>query len=57
MSKKQVYLVYREVIASSISDATRQKGKIYQVSLASDEVQLQLIKPKNKIGFTKKQDD
>lgn len=51
MNKKKIYLVYREVIANSITDAAKQKGKIYQISLASDELQLQLEKPKKKVGF------
>lgn len=51
---KKIYLVYREVIAKDIVDAAKQKGKIYQISLANDEIQLQLLTKKNKLGFKKK---
>ncbi len=57
---KKLYLVYREVIAKDIVDATKQKGKIYQISLASDEAQLSLLTKKQLVGFTnrlKKQND
>lgn len=50
---KKIYLVYREVVASSFIDAIRQKGEIYQVSLADDNSQLKLLGKKNKVGYKK----
>ena len=50
---KKVYLVYREVVAKDICDASKQKGKIYSIQLANDEVQLQLLNNKHKLGFKK----
>lgn len=51
---KKIYLVYREVVASSFTDAIRQKGEIYQVSLADDNSQLKLLEKKSKLGFPRK---
>lgn len=51
---KKLFLVYREVIAKDIVDAAKQKGKIYQISLASDEAQLSLLTKKELAGFAKK---
>jgi hypothetical protein len=50
---KKIYLVYTEVIAKNITDAAKQKGKIYSIMLANDEAQLQL-ENKKPLGFKKK---
>ena len=52
MKKKKMYLVKREVIATSAEKAIRAKGVVYEVTLAEDKVQPPEEKPK--LGFIKK---
>ena len=42
---KKMYLVKREVIATSVADALRRKGKVYEVTLAAPEYQPENEKP------------
>jgi len=51
---KKIYFVYREVVADSITDAAKQKGYIYQISLADDNTQLKLVAKQKRLGFKKK---
>lgn len=46
-----MYLVKREVFATSVEKAITSKGKIYSIELADDKFQ---IKKKPDVGFTKK---
>ena len=48
---KKLYLVKREVYATSIEQALKQKGKVYEVSLAEDKFQPVVEKPI--VGFEK----
>ncbi len=49
-SKKKLYLVCREVLASSLEKAIQTRGVIYDVRLAEDKLQPEY---KTKVGFTK----
>lgn len=49
--QKKLYLVKREVLASSIEQALKSKGKVYEVSLADDS---EIKKENKKIGFSNK---
>jgi len=49
MSKK-MYIVKREVIASSVKEALTAKGHVYEITIAEDKYQPLTYKP---IGFTK----
>ena len=46
-----LYLVKREVMATSLERAIREKGKIYSIELAADNVQPFNLKPIK--GFSK----
>ena len=52
MKKKKMYLVKREVIATSVERAIHTKGVVYEVTLAEDKVQP--LEEKPKLGFIKK---
>lgn len=48
---KKLYLVKREVLATSVEKALKGKGSVYEIILAGDEFQ---PKPENKkLGFKK----
>jgi hypothetical protein len=49
---KKLYLVSREVMASSIRDAISSKGKVYRVELAEDKFQPE--EDKKLAGFSSK---
>lgn len=49
---KKLYIVKREVLATSIKDAMRRRGKIYEVSEAAES--LQPIEEKPTKGFKPK---
>lgn len=52
MSSKKLYLVKREVLATSLAKALISKGHVYEIMLAEDKFQ-----PENKkesLGFKKK---
>ena len=51
-NRKKLYYVSREVYATSVEKAARQKGKVYSVVLAADNLQPE-FKDK-KLGFNKK---
>lgn len=50
---KRLYLVYREVMATSVERATKGKGIVYSVQLADDKSQPDPPK-KTSLGFTTK---
>ena len=52
MKKKKLYLVCREVYATSLEKALRTKGIIYDVRQAEDKLQPPEEKPK--LGFNQK---
>ena len=47
-----MYLVKREVMATSIEKAMKEKGRIYCIELVEDKFQPQEVKPI--LGFNKK---
>ncbi len=49
--KKKLYLVKREVLATSVAQALIARGEIYEVSLAADN--LQPVIKKKSLGFMK----
>ncbi len=51
-TEKKMYLVKREVIATSVEQAIRSKGRVYCVELAEEKDWG--IKPKKPLGFIPK---
>lgn len=52
-SNRKIYIVCSEVIATSLEEAAKKKGRVYSVSLANEETQNQLIKL-NPLGYKTK---
>lgn len=50
---KKLYIVKREVRANSIQEAIKNKGEIYEVTLAEDKYQPEKF-VSDKLGFRKK---